>query len=212
MNIQERDQLKLFLQQLTQVQASQKDAEAETLIREACARQPDAGYLLVQRAMQLEYAMQAMKDRCAQLQAELDKARPATQGGFMTDANAWGRPPAVPATFSAPAAPTVASSVQPRAQTPAAAPAPPSSWGSGILGNVATTAAGVVAGSFLFQGIGNLMGHHNQSGFGASNTDAHAVPPVAENTVTNNYYDGRGPDETFDVADSGGDFGGDDSA
>ena len=54
MNIQERDQLKLFLQQLTQVQASQKDAEAETLIREACARQPDAGYLLVQRAMQLE--------------------------------------------------------------------------------------------------------------------------------------------------------------
>ena len=24
------------------------------------------------------------------------------------------------------------------------------------------------------------MGHHSQSGFGASNTDAHAVPPVAK--------------------------------
>jgi hypothetical protein len=212
MNLQERDQLSLFLQQLTQVQASQKDAEADTLIREACARQPDAGYLLVQRAMQLEHALQTIKVQCAQLQAELDKARSGTQNGFMNDVNAWGRPVTVPAASSAPAAPTVASSIQPRAPAPVAAAAPASSWGSGILGNVATTAAGVVAGSFLFQGIGNLMGHHNQSGFGAANADAHPVPPVAENTVINNYYDGRDPDDTVDVADAGGDLGGDDVA
>ena len=130
----------------------------------------------------------------------------------MNDVNAWGRPPVVPAASSAPAAPTVASSIQPRAPAPVAAAAPASSRGSGMLGNVATTAAGVVAGSFLFQGIENLMGHHNQRGFGASNTEAHAVPPVAENTVINNYYDGRGPDDTVDVADAGGDLGGDDSA
>lgn len=212
MNPQERDQLSLFLQQLTQVQASQKDAEADTLIREACARQPDAGYLLVQRAMQLEHALQTMKVQCAQLQAELDKARSGTQTGFLTDATAWGRSPQAPAVSSAPAAPTVASSIQPRAQAPVPAAAPASSWGSGILGNVATTAAGVVAGSFLFQGIENLMGHHSQSGFGAANADGHAVPPVAENTVINNYYDGRGPDDTVDVADAGGDLGGDDVA
>jgi hypothetical protein len=88
MNLQERDQLNVFLRQLTQVQASQKDAEAETLIREACARQPDSGYLLVQRAMQLEYAMQAMKDRCAQLQAELDAVRGAWLGVLKTMAPA----------------------------------------------------------------------------------------------------------------------------
>jgi hypothetical protein len=211
MNLQERDQLSLFLQQLTQVQASQKDAEADTLIREACTRQPDAGYLLVQRAMQLEHALQAMKVQCAQLQAELDRTRPSTQGGFMNDINAWGRPAMAPAASSAPAAPVPGSTIQPRAQAPVPAAAPASSWGSGILGNVATTAAGVVAGSFLFQGIQNLMGHHNQSGFGAANADGHAVPPVAENTV-NNYYDSRGPDDTVDVADAGGDLGGDDSA
>ena len=164
MNLQERDQLSLFLQQLTQVQAGQKDAEAETLIRDACGRQPDAGYLLVQRAMQLEYALKAMKDQCAQLQAELDKARPVTQSSFINDVNAWGRQPQTPAASPAPAEPTVASSIQPRAPSPVAAAAPASSWGSGILGNVATTAAGVVAGSFLFQGIENLMGHHNQGG------------------------------------------------
>lgn len=53
MNPQERDQLILFLQQLTQAQAGQKDNEADTLIKDACARQVDAAYLLVQRAMQL---------------------------------------------------------------------------------------------------------------------------------------------------------------
>jgi len=210
MNLQERDQLNLFLQQLTQVQATQKDPEAETLIREACARQPDAGYLLVQRAMQLEHALQVVKDQCVQLQAELDKARPATPTGFMNDVNAWGRPVMVSAAHTPATAPTLASAFQPRpqAQQPAAAPA--SSWGSGILGTVATTAAGVVAGSFLYQGIENLMGHHNQSGFGASNADSHAVPPAAGNTVVNNYYDGSGPDDATDLADGGGDIDGGD--
>jgi hypothetical protein len=209
MNVQERDQLNLFLQQLTQVQASQKDLEADTLIRDACARQPDAGSLLVQRAMQLEHALQAMQGQCAQLRAELEKARSSTQTGFLTDANAWGRPPQAPATSVAPQA---TSPIQPRTQAPAATAAPASSWGSGILGNVATTAAGVVAGSFLFQGIESLMGHHSQSGFGAANAGEHTVPPVAENTTINNYYDGTGPDDAVDVADAGGDSGGDDSA
>ena len=90
MNLQEREQLNLFLQQLTQVQAGQKDAEADVLIREACARQPDAGYLLVQRAMQLEHALQSMKAQCTQLQAELDKVPSGTRSSFLNDANAWG--------------------------------------------------------------------------------------------------------------------------
>jgi hypothetical protein len=212
MNLQEREQLTLFLQQLTQVQASQKDTDADVLIREACARQPDAGYLLVQRAMQLEYALKAMQDQCSRLQAELDKARPGTQSGFLTDINVWGRQPQAPAASSAPAATTVGSAVQPSAQAPVPAAGASSSWGLGILGNVATTAAGVVAGSFLFQGIQNLMGHHNQSGLGGLNADAHGVPPVADNTVINNYYDGSGPDDPVEVADAGSDFSGDDSA
>jgi hypothetical protein len=212
MNVQEREHLNLFLRQLTQVQASQKDPEADILIREACSRQPDAAYLLVQRAMQLEFALQTIKTQCIQLQVELDKARTGTQSGFLDDVNAWGRPPQAPAISMAPPAPTtVASAIPLRPQAPASAAPAASSWGSGILGNVATTAAGVVAGSFLFQGIENLMGHHNQGGFGAANADAHAVPPVADNTVINNYYDSSSPSDSVDVADSGGDFGGDEA-
>jgi len=159
MNIQEREQLTQFLQQLTQAQAAQKDAEAETLIRDACIRQADAAYLLVQRAMLLDQAMQGAQAQIARLQGELDQARAQVRsgksnGGFL-DPNAWGNAPASRAASMSQApvpghAPVAA---------PVAAPAA-SAWGSGMLGNIATTAAGVVAGGFIFQGIGHLLGNH----------------------------------------------------
>ena len=189
MNPQEREQLTHFLQQLTQAQAGQKDAEAEALIRDAAARQPDAAYLLVQRAMQLEQALQIVQSQANRLQAELEQMRSGARSGFLDQANAWGRPAAVQ---SAPNA-----AAQPQVQAPPAA-SPAASWGSGILGNVATTAAGVVAGSFLFQGIGNLMGHHQSgAGFGANATQP---TPASENMVINNYYDGSAPDDSEDTS------------
>ena len=38
------------------------------------------------------------------------------------------------------------------------AQAPTSAWGGGMMAQVATTAAGVVAGGLLFQGVQSLMG------------------------------------------------------
>jgi uncharacterized protein len=186
MNLQEREQLNHFLQQMTQTRAGQKDGEAEALIRDAAARQPDAAYLLVQRAMQLEQALQMVQAQANRLQAEMEQMRSGTRSGFLDQANAWGRPAPVQSVPIAAAQPQVHA-------PPAASPAAP--WGSGILGNVATTAAGVVAGSFLFQGIGNLLGHH-QTGIGAN-----ALQPASasENTVINDYYDGSTPDDTEDT-------------
>jgi hypothetical protein len=198
MNPQEREQLNHFLQQLTQAQAGQKDAEAEALIRDALTRQPDAAYLLVQRAMQLEQALQMAQSQASRLQAEMEQMRSGARSGFVDQPNAWGRPAAAQSVSGAVA--------QPQVQAPPAA-SPAASWGSGILGNVATTAAGVVAGSFLFQGIGNLMGHHQTgAGFG---TGATQPAPLAENTVINNYYDGSAPDDAEDEIASadGGDSG-----
>lgn len=207
MNLQEREQLNLFLQQLIQVQAAQKDAEADALIREACARQPDAGYLLVQRSMQLEHALQSTKEQCNQLQAELDKAASGTQSGFLNNPNAWGSSATRSMAPSATATTTPGSLTQPPVQgaiaKPASAAPAASSWGSGILGTVATTAAGVVAGSFLYQGISNLMGHHNQ------NAQAGAVTPAANNTAIPNSFDSGGTDEEFGLADASDDLGGD---
>lgn len=94
MNLQEREQLTHFLQQLTQAQAGQKDAEAEALIRDAGARQADAAYLLVQRALQLEQALQMVQSQASKLQAELEQMRSGARSGFLDQANTWGRPAA----------------------------------------------------------------------------------------------------------------------
>ncbi|MCX7142712.1 MAG: DUF2076 family protein [Proteobacteria bacterium] len=192
MTPQERELLGAFLQQMTQVQAGQKDAEADALIREAAVRQPDAAYLLVQRAMGLDYALQAAQAQTAKLQAELDQLRANAPGNFLGTSNTWGRPTPAPNTAQSPVTPAA----RPAAQAaPAAAQA--SSWGSGMLGTVATTAAGVVAGSLLFQGMQGLMGHHNQTA---------TVPPPHEPEKLASKTDetGEALDDSEDYADSGG--------
>ncbi len=69
MNRQERDDLLQFLRLLTFNRATDKDVVAEGLILEHCGRQPDALYLLVQRAMALQVALEAAQARIAQLQS-----------------------------------------------------------------------------------------------------------------------------------------------
>lgn len=169
-----------------QAQATQKDSEADNLIREACLRQPDAAYLLVQRAMLLGHAVEDAQTRITRLQAELAQAR-SSNSGFL-DPNAWGSAGAV---RNSPAAPLPAT-------TPAtAAPAPaPSAWGSGMLGNIATTAAGVVAGGFLFQGISHLMG----------NQGSHAAMPGAVNGLSSNADTPAGTPRLEEHADTSGVF------
>jgi hypothetical protein len=164
MTPQERQLLTTFLQQLAQTRADPKDPEADALIRDAISRQPDANYLLVQRAMGLDLALKAAQAQSEKLQAELDRVKRGEETSFVGNAGAWGR--------SAPAANAAQQPLPPLTQSsgkgvaPAAASAAPASaWGSGMLANLATTAAGVVAGSFLYQGIQQLMGHHN-TGFG----------------------------------------------
>ena len=167
MTLQEKELLTRFLQQLASAQAGQKDAEAEALIKDAAARQPDAAYLLAQRTLQLEQLLQASQEQVKKLQAEADLGRTGSAGGFLNNP-AWGsRPVAAPAQQPAgqSAIPGTAA-----AGARAVAPAPAGSWGSGLFGNIAATAAGVVAGSFLFQGIQGLMNRND------SHADAHNAP------------------------------------
>jgi len=151
MHIQEREQLSQFLQQLAQAQAGPKDAEAQALIDSAVARQPDAAYLLVQRSLLQDSALQAAQAQIASLQAALQQAQPAPR---FLDGNAWGRAPVAPA--YAPAPPVAQAPAYP--QAPVAA-APSRFQAPSFLTSMATTAAGVAAGAFLFQGIESLLGH-----------------------------------------------------
>jgi hypothetical protein len=185
MEYQEREQLGHFLQGLAQARLEQKDRDAEAMIRDACAVQPDAAYLLVQRAMLMEHALSEARTTIARLQSELDgrSSRP-----FLADNNAWGSAPSLPA------AAVFRPAVQPMQPAPtlAAAPVPPaqaaaSPWGGSFLGTVASTAVGVAAGSFLFQGLGNLFGGHHGATPGPSAT----TQPFADvqESVTGTDYD-----------------------
>jgi hypothetical protein len=173
MNPQEKVQLEQFLLQLNSTQAGAKDSDANALIAESVKQQPDAAYLLVQRAMGLEMALQVAQKQMAEMQAQIDQT--SKPSGFLSGINSWGR--------AAPAQAAPANAMA--AARPAAGAAQPSSWGSGMLGAIATTAVGVVAGSMLYQGIQSMMGHNSSpdagNGLGHSNTPADSGQQVAQN-------------------------------
>jgi uncharacterized protein len=175
MNATERDQLQQFLSALRQTRADPKDATADDMIREAVRAQADAPYLLVQRAMGLGLALDAAQTRIQQLEAQCaqqldqltqlqrNQITPATaadaNGSWISGSQAWGRG------AETPAQPLPSSTARFTASSPVAArtaamsaSAPASAWGGGMMAQMATTAAGVVAGGLLFQGVQNLMG------------------------------------------------------
>ena len=194
MSPQDSQLLQDFLNQLVQARGLPKDPEAEAMIAQAVARQPDAAYLLVQRALLQQQALDNAKAEIASLQRQLQGGQ--NNGGFL-DPHAWGnsagqRQPtqAYDATASHQVYPPQQAGqpyqppYQPPYQQPYQQPSMSSRLGGffrgggmggggmgGALGNIASTAAGVAAGAFLFQGLGNLLGHGNHDGNGFLGND-----------------------------------------
>lgn len=187
MNTQDTQALEAFLNQLVQARGIAKDPQADSLIARAVAQQPDAAYLLVQRALLVDRALDNAKAQIASLQSQLQAAQSPPARGFL-DAEPWGNRP--------PASASVSQSYgqAPSMQSAAPAAASPGFFSGGLrgaLGTAAATAAGVAGGAFLFQGIEHMMhpggGFMNQSGMGSS-----FMPPT-ENTTINNFYDSDTP-------------------
>ena len=213
MSPEERELLNGFLDQLVASAVPSVNAEANSLIRQAVAKQPNADYLLVQRCLLLEQALSVAKNQLEDLRTQANSRQSEQPAGFLSG-NPWvqqfgevRQSAGVPAANSY-QAPRVANA------TPAAA-APPFQ-GTGFLSNMATTAAGVVAGSFVFQGIEGLLGHHRMNPLSEFGQTSHLSP---ESTTINNYYAaadaGEGPDDGrdgyVDGADDGADPGDDSS-
>jgi hypothetical protein len=229
---QELSLLEDLLQRLAAVHGVQKDPQADALIRARLAAQPDALYLLVQRTLLLEHALDDARRELARR-----AAMPADPGGaaFLqrglepgfgrnaVDPDAYdpgaaayrGAPPASTATTTGAAPPTAPAPGTAPAQGwrerffgAAPAPSPVAGGGPGLLGQAATTAAGVAGGMFLFNGIEHLMGR-NQGGAGGGgflglggnggnggnggigSGNPTGTTEVVEN-VTQNFYDGAG--------------------
>ena len=191
MNTEEKRLLSEFLDQLKGIHGIQKDEEAQRLIKAASDAQPDALYLLVQKALLQDQALNGAKAQIASLQRELADARrnEGAAGSFLGH-NPWG----------APAVGRSAPGVAPQGYAPTVAASggmSTSPFGS-FLGSAAATAAGVAGGAFLFQGLESLMGHHG-GGYGFSDT-GYMGHGGAENVTINEYYGDSAAPRTTDAA------------
>lgn len=187
MNAQEQALLDDLLTKLRvaaqQLSPANVDADAEAHIQAAVRAEPTLVYLLTQRHLLLEQALQQATARIQQLQQQAASASGASSflggglGGMAaapaaSQTNAWGQPmgraPMAPESSPAPAM--------------AAQNVSRSSFGGGsFLGTAAATATGVLGGALLFQGIEHLMG----GGYGGGMAQA----PVEDITnVTENFY------------------------
>jgi hypothetical protein len=205
MTPQERELVTQLLARLKQHAAEAKDAEAEALIRQAMAAQPDAPYFLVQTVLMQDMALQQAQERIRQLEAQAAQAKPAATS-FLGGAGRGSVPSAGAWTQSAPAAAPPPATAWTQGGAPFAAAAP----GGGFLHQAATTAAGIAGGALLFEGIRSLFGSHWGGGF----LGGMPMQPGISETVINNYESGA--PQTPREADAGftnddGDFGGADA-
>lgn len=205
MTPQERQLLQDFLNQLTQARNTVKDPEADGLIARAAAQQPDAIYLLVQRALLLEQALNNAKTQIAQLQSQTGSG---TNGSFLSSSG-WGSQ-----------SQSQSQTLNPPYSSAQNAPRTGLFGGStgSFLGTMAATAAGVAGGAFLFQGIENLLGHHNsnsshgQSSLLDSPTESAQVNDrYADNDSSDTQADNNDLDSLADVDLDGSDSGDDSS-
>ena len=115
MTPQETDLITTLLDRLKSASGQPKDPEADALIRQAVAQQPDMPYYLVQTVVIQDLSLHNAQDRINELERQLAEAKQGSGTGFL--GGLFGRnQPAVP-----PPAPTAG----PWSRGPQVAPPPP---------------------------------------------------------------------------------------
>jgi hypothetical protein len=223
MTPQERDLITHLLSRLGQAGGQPKDPEADALIRQAVAAQPDAPYYLVQTVLIQDMALSQAQSRMHDLEQQLAAPRPAPSqptsflgglfgggnaaagGGSVPPAGPWGRPAAGPQSpppqWQSPAQPQPMTGQPMMGQPMMGQPMmgqpmmsqSPFGGGSSFLRQAAATAAGIAGGALLFQGIQSMFGAH-AGGILAGTS----MQPGLSETVINNYY-GSDPADGVDT-------------
>jgi hypothetical protein len=218
---QERDLITTLLARLKSTAGQPKDPEADTLIRQAAAEQPDAPYYLVQTVLIQDLSLHQAQNRIAELEKQLVDAQASKPTSFLGSLFGTSQPASPPATSTPSAGPWSRSPqvagpppqqgyAQPgyAPQQQGYAPGGGGMMGGGMMGGMggggssflrsaAATAAGVAGGALLFQGISSMFGHGYASGL---NGGMGMTPGLGE-TVVNNYYGDSG-------SGAGGSYGG----
>lgn len=220
MTPQESALLHAYLSELVSAGQVPQDPQAAAMIQQAARAQPDALYLVVQRSLIQQQALEVAQQRIADLERAARPAPAAEAPSSFLSSLGWGRSKGAAA--AQPAAPAgggfgnsagAGGGYNPAARQGApmaAASGAPGAAGSragGFLGQAAAMAAGVAGGAFLFQGIQNLMGHGGGEG-GFLNPGG--LTPQTENVTVNEFIED--PSANSDPGAQGGDADWDSSA
>jgi hypothetical protein len=169
MTPQESELVDELFNRLVQLETAQRDPDAERLIADGLRRAPHAAYALVQTALLQDEALKRANARIEELQAQTGTSpepeqRPASFLDSMREAFG-GRAPrgSVPSVRTAGGNQSQGQQPQPGypQQIPLSGYPGASGFGSGgsFLGTAASTAAGVLGGSLLLDGIRSMFGH-----------------------------------------------------
>ena len=188
MTPQERQLVDELFGRLAELEKTPRDPDAERAIAEGAQKAPNAIYALVQTALVQDEALRRANARIEELLAELDGPEQGAQPqpGFLDNMReAFGRrdargsvprvqPPAPPPPSGGWGGYSSEPADAARKPPPGAPPPPPyydrpgfgPGFGAGgsFLGAAASTAAGVIGGSLLLDGIRSMFGHHGGLG------------------------------------------------
>jgi hypothetical protein len=175
MTPQERQLVAELFDRLGSLENAPRDADAEGAIKDGMARAPNAIYPLVQTVLVQDEALKRANARIQELEAEFgDSGGPGESPGFLDSMRGalFGRDPA--SRGSVP-------SVRPGAENTMSGPGGPPPYeptsmapGGSFLGNAAATAAGVIGGSLMLDGIRSMFGRGHTSGAGQGMTSGYS--------------------------------------
>ena len=226
MTPQETDLITTLLDRLKSAATQTKDPEADALIRQAVAQQPDMPYYLVQTVVIQDLSLHNAQDRIADLERQLAEAKQGSGGGFLgglfgrsqpaapppaPTAGPWARGPQVAPPQPGPGYPQ-GGYAQPGYAQPGYAPQPGyGAPGGGMMGGMGNMMGGGAGGGGFLRSAaataagvagGALLfqGISSMFGHGYANSLSGGMSPGLGETVINNYYGDSGS--------SGGDYGG----
>jgi hypothetical protein len=180
MTEQEQQLISNLAERIKNSPAPQIDRDAYDLILHTIGTRTDALYILTQTVLLQEMALSHAKAQIDELQRQPQGYSSAPQqGGFLPGTN----PPPAASQAGAYQAGPYQGGYQGSSY---AAPPPPQPGGgfSGFLHNVATTAAGVIAGDIAFDAISSMFGHRGGGFFGGGG----GFLGGGGETIVNNYY------------------------
>jgi uncharacterized protein len=178
MTPQESELVAELFDRLAKLETTPRDPDAERLIADGTRQAPHALYALVQTTLLQDEALKRANARIEELRAQVNESpQPGQrQGSFLDSMRATfgggeprGSVPSVRAQNAPPpSAPPPGYPSQNFQSQPGYPPPPPPGYAGGpafgsggsFLGTAASTAAGVIGGSLLLDGIRSMFGHH----------------------------------------------------